>query len=84
MDGTIWFLLGLIVALILLGVMVAGLRRRPPQVNQAPGHCPRCRTPISLRRVSILRSHLLLGEWVCPHCGTRMDKFGKSISGTAN
>jgi hypothetical protein len=83
MDRTIWLLLALIVALVALGVVLAGLRR-PPRINQSSGHCPRCRTPISLRRVSILRSHLLLGEWVCPHCGTRMDKFGRSVSGTAN
>jgi hypothetical protein len=23
-------------------------------------------------------AHLLFGGWTCPHCGTRMDKWGRS------
>jgi hypothetical protein len=82
MEGVIWLLLALILALICLGVVVAGLHR-PPSVNQNPGDCSNCKTPMSLRRVSLLESHALLGEWVCPHCRTRMDKQGKTLPGTA-
>jgi hypothetical protein len=83
MEDTIWLFLALVVAIVALAVVLAGLRR-PPRINRNSGHCPRCRTPISLRRVSALKSHALLGEWVCPHCKTRMDKFGNSVSGTAS
>jgi hypothetical protein len=76
MDGIIWLFLALIVALISLSVVLMGIRRRPPKINL--DHCHSCRTPISLRRVSFFRSHMLLGEWVCPHCGTRMNKSGRS------
>jgi hypothetical protein len=80
MDGIIWLFLALILALVSLGVVLAGIRRRPPKIKL--DHCSSCRTPISPRRVSFFRSHMLLGEWLCPHCGTRMNKWGRS-AGTA-
>jgi ribosomal protein L37AE/L43A len=80
MDGIIWLLLALILALVALGVVLVGIRRRAPKIKL--DHCASCRTPISLRRVSFFRSHMLLGEWVCPHCGTRMNKSGRN-AGTA-
>lgn len=76
MDGIIWLFLALILALICLAVVLVGIHRRPPKTKL--DHCRSCRTPISLRRVSSFRSHMLLGEWVCPHCGTRMNKWGRS------
>jgi hypothetical protein len=76
MDGIIWLFLALILALVALSVVLVGIRRRPPKIKL--DHCSRCRTPISLRRVSFFRSHMLFGEWVCPHCGTRMNKSGRS------
>jgi hypothetical protein len=76
MDGIIWLFLALIVALVSLGVVLVGIRRRAPKIKL--DHCPSCRTPISLRRVSFSRSHMLLGERVCPHCGTRLNKWGRS------
>jgi hypothetical protein len=79
MDGIIWLFLALIVALVALGAVLAGLRRRPPQIKT--DHCPSCRTPMSLRRVPLFKSHALLGEWQCPHCGNRT-KSGKGLSGT--
>jgi hypothetical protein len=80
MEGVIWLFLALVLALICLGVVLAGLRRRRPTVSPNPGHCSNCKTPMSLRRVSVLQSHALLGEWVCPHCGTRMNKAGMMLS----
>jgi ribosomal protein L37AE/L43A len=82
MEGFIWLFLALIVALVALGAVLAGLRRRPRSVEQIPGRCTSCETPMSLRRVSIFRSHMLLGAWECPHCGDRI-KSGKRVSRTA-
>jgi hypothetical protein len=82
MDEMVWIFLALIVALVALGAVLAGLRRRPPSVEDSPGHCPSCATPISLRLVPLLKSHAVLGDWVCPHCGNRF-KSGKGVPGTA-
>jgi hypothetical protein len=79
MEGIIWLFLALIVALV---AVLAGLRRRPPRINQISGHCPSCRTPMSLRRVSIFESPTLRSQWLCPHCGNRMDKWGRNVSGS--
>jgi hypothetical protein len=70
-----------IAAVVALGVVLLR-RRRPPRINQASGHCSSCRTPMSLRRVPLAKSHALLGEWVCPHCGNK-SKAGKGVPGTA-
>jgi ribosomal protein L37AE/L43A len=78
MEGIICLFLALLVALVALGAVLAA--RLPPRTNQV-GHCPSCRTPISLRRVSLAKSHALLGEWECPHCRRRMDKKGR-MAGT--
>jgi hypothetical protein len=59
---------------------VALSRRRPPSIDSNPGHCMSCKTPMSLRRIPLIKSHLLLGEWECPHCGTRMNKSGMRLS----
>jgi hypothetical protein len=78
MGDIIWLFLALTVALVALGVVLAGLRRRAPRIRL--DHCPSCRTPMSLRRVSIFRSHM--SAWECPHCKTRMNKRGR-VAGTA-
>jgi hypothetical protein len=83
MEGVIWLFLALILALICLGVVLAGIRRRPPTASPSPGSCSNCKTPMSLRRVSLLESHAVFGEWVCPHCKARLGRRGKSVSGTA-
>jgi hypothetical protein len=71
MEDIIWLFLALIVALVALGAVLAGLRRRPRSVAQNPGRCTSCETPMSLRRVSIFSSFPTLSAWVCPHCGLR-------------
>jgi predicted RNA-binding Zn-ribbon protein involved in translation (DUF1610 family) len=81
MDGIIWLFLALIVALVALGAVLAGLRRRPPSMEDDPARCTSCETPMSLRRVSIFESPTLRVQWVCPHCGNRIMKE-KSV-GTA-
>ena len=73
MEDVIWLCAVLIVALIALAAVLARLRHRPQSIEQKPRRCLNCATPMSLRRVSIFRSHSF-GEWVCPHCGTKMDK----------
>jgi hypothetical protein len=81
MAGILSYLIP-IVALAVLGAMPVGLRRCPPSVEDNPGHCSSCATPMSLRRVPSRKSHAFLGEWVCPHCRNRF-KSGKGVSGTA-
>jgi hypothetical protein len=66
MDGIICLFLALIVALVALRVLLAGLRRRPPSMEHNPARCTSCETPMSLRRVSLFRSRLLLGSGCVP------------------
>jgi ribosomal protein L37AE/L43A len=80
MEGVIWLFLVLLVALIAFGV-VAGLRRKRLGVDP-PRHCSSCKTPMSLRRVSLLQRLTFRGMWMCPHCGTRMRKKA-GMAGTA-
>jgi hypothetical protein len=80
MEGIIWLFLALIVALVALGAVLAGLRRRAPRIKT--DHCPSCRTPMSLRWVSIFQSLALRGVWMCPHCGTKMNER-RRVAGTA-
>jgi hypothetical protein len=61
MEGIIGLFLALPVALVALGAVLAGIRRRPPSVEDNPGHCSSCETPMSLRRVPLLKSHAVLG-----------------------
>jgi len=83
MAGIIWLYLVPIVIVVALGALLARARRHRLANDKKPDRCSSCATPMSLRRVPIFRSHVLLGAWMCPHCGTRMDKWGKSVSRTA-
>jgi len=80
MDGVTWVFLVLLISLIALGV-IAGLRRKRLGVNP-PRHCSSCTTPMSLRRVSLLQLLTSRGEWMCPHCGTRI-RGARRATGTA-
>jgi len=71
MEGIIWLFLALLVAFVALAVVLAGLRRRPLTIKQTRGRCSNCATPMSMRRVSWLKSLLFLAAWECPHCGNR-------------
>jgi hypothetical protein len=42
--------------------------------------CSSCVTPMSARRRSVFRVPWVFDRWVCPHCGTRMDRAGRSVS----
>jgi hypothetical protein len=70
MDGIIWLFLALLGTFMAVGVVAAG-RQGSSGVNTIPRHCASCQTPMSLRRVPILRWQRLLGAWECPHCGAR-------------
>jgi hypothetical protein len=77
----------LLVLVACLGVLVVStLRKGRWGINLKLVQCPSCVTPMSARRQPMFRSHMLFGGWVCPHCGTRMDKWGRAISpiGTAS
>ncbi len=41
--------------------------------------CPQCRQRMPAFRVPESLHQLLWGGWKCPHCGCRMDKWGKEI-----
>jgi hypothetical protein len=71
----------LLVVVACLGVLVvSSLRKGRWGINRKLVQCPSCVTPMSARRQPMFRSHMLFGGWVCPHCGTRMDKWGRPIS----
>jgi ribosomal protein L37AE/L43A len=74
MDGVVWLFLVLFGGLV-VGVVALG-RGRGRSIEKESGRCPSCQTPMSPRRVSNFRSRLFLGQWVCPHCGTRMKRRG--------
>jgi hypothetical protein len=59
MEGII--LLTLLVALVAIGVLVAGRRGRVRSVEQNSRRCSSCQTPMSLRRVSLIQSLTLRG-----------------------
>jgi hypothetical protein len=77
MDGIIWLFLALNVALVAVGVVLAG-RRRPSGID-LPRHCSICQTPVSMRRVSWFKSLVFLAAWQCPHCGARRGGGIRSI-----
>jgi hypothetical protein len=78
MDGRGW--LSLVLILVVVGFALAGLRRRRFAAEQGSRHCPHCDTPMSMRRVSWLKSFLFLAAWECPHCGTR-SRLRKRVKG---
>jgi len=51
MEGIVWLFLALVIALVALSVALAGVRRRQLSVEDNPGPCSNCATPMSLRRV---------------------------------
>jgi hypothetical protein len=78
MAGITWLFLIPIVSLVVIGVLVVGtLRKNGWGINLNPVRCPSCEAPLSARRQPVFRSQALLGGWVCPHCGTKMDKWGR-------
>jgi hypothetical protein len=85
MDRITWLYLIPVVIFASFGVVIVGtLRKNRLGINLKSVHCPSCDTPMSARRVPSSRSYILFGGWTCPHCGTRMDKWGRSLSGTAS
>jgi hypothetical protein len=84
MDDIHWLYSILIVVFVALGLLVVGTVRksRLGKILQSV-RCPNCVTPISPRRCRTFRSPLPWGGWMCPHCGTRMDRSGRNVSGTA-
>jgi ribosomal protein L37AE/L43A len=83
MAGISWSYLIPIISLIALGAVLVSVRRRRSANERKPDHCSSCATPMSLRRVSTYKSHVMPGAWMCPHCGARTDKWGRNVSRTA-
>jgi hypothetical protein len=82
MERIIWVCLALILGLATLAIVRVGNRRRAPLLKQNTGHCARCQTPMSLRRVSIFEWHSFKVQWICPHCTTQT-KSVKRLSGAS-
>jgi hypothetical protein len=83
MASIIWLYLISLAIVVGGGVLVIGtLRRGRWGINVKSVHCPSCVTPMSARRQPVFRSQMLFGGWMCPHCGTKMDKWGRDLSGT--
>jgi hypothetical protein len=58
--------------------LVASGRRRQ-HANRPSRHSAHGETPQSMRRVSRYRWFMPLGEWICPHRGTRTGVFASLI-----
>jgi hypothetical protein len=80
MASLTWLYLIPIIVVCVLGIWVVGTVRR----GRGPVHCPNCVTPTSARRRPLFRLPMQLGGWMCPHCGTLMDNWGRNVSGTAS
>jgi hypothetical protein len=84
MVSVTWLYLIPIVAFAVVGVLVVGtLRKGRWGINLESVRCPNCVTPMSARRRPMFRSQMLFGGWMCPRCGTKMDKWGRNVPGTA-
>jgi uncharacterized protein with PIN domain len=70
MDGMFWSFLATAVALLLLAF--AFMSRRQSEVGPKARRCSNCRTPISMRRVSITIAFPHSGWWKCAHCGSQI------------
>jgi hypothetical protein len=78
-----WLSLVPLVILVGIGVLVVGtLRKGRWGINLKLVQCPTCVTPMSARRQPNTGPQMLFGGWICPHCGTKMDKWGRDVSGT--
>jgi|HubBroStandDraft_2_1064218.scaffolds.fasta_scaffold292938_3 hypothetical protein len=74
MKGSIWFCSIPIASFVVIRVLaVSGRRGRV--------RCSSCVTPMSARRRPLFRAPWVFGGWVCPHCGARMDRVGRSVEG---
>jgi hypothetical protein len=78
MANITWlYFISLVAVFVGIGVLVAGTRRKSRWgINLKSVQCPSCVTPMSARRQSAFKSQTLFGGWTCPHCGTKMDKWG--------
>ena len=80
MARMVWLYSIPLIVVIVIAVLVVGTVRR----GRRPVHCPSCVTPMSALRRPLFRSPMLFGGWMCPHCGTQMDRWGRDVSETAS
>jgi hypothetical protein len=83
MDGLDWLGLGTALAFVAVGALVFGARPLRSEPKAGSVRCSRCETPMSARRLPLYKSHFEFGAWMCPHCGARMDKSGKTVTEAA-
>lgn len=84
MADIVWAYIVSAFVLVAFAALSIGARWGRLGADPVPVHCPSCETPMSARRLSIFKAPIGLGEWMCPHCRTRMDKRGKNLSETAS
>lgn len=79
MARDIWLYLIPLFVFIVVGVLlISTLRKGCLGINLEPVRCPNCVTPMSARQRPRFKSQTLFGGWMCPHCGTKMDKWGRN------
>jgi hypothetical protein len=84
MAGITWrYLTAIVIVAVVTVLVVSTLRRGRLGINWRAVHCPSCVTPMSVRRPPMFGSQTLFRGWMCPHCGTKMDKWGRNLSETA-
>ena len=49
----------------------------------APPNCPSCSSSLPVARVPQDAREAMWGGWTCGVCGTKVDKWGKNLSGNA-
>ena len=81
MDGTAWAYIISALIVVAFAAWLFGVRWARLTANPDPVHCPSCETPMSAR--PIFKSPIGFSQWMCPHCGTRMDRRGRNLSGAA-
>lgn len=42
--------------------------------------CPRCGTALPMIRKPTSAEQMMWGGWTCPHCGCKVDKYGREIA----
>ncbi len=68
------FIVGLVVAGLVAVLVIAVLALFAPQRS-----CPKCGNPLPRLRMPKSISQALRGGWICPNCGTEVDRAGRRV-----
>jgi hypothetical protein len=73
----------LLIALVALGVFIVRQTIGKGRWGLGPlrgVNCPRCGTRLPMIRKPASSQQMLWGGWTCPHCGCKVDKYGREIA----